>query len=565
VKFLYAAIRFLMRRITGNRTASTWSSSLTDVMSAADEQIKLAERYREYNYPIDWDRVEEACRAAVSAIDAEIEIVKRKMANACEDFVRAYKAWFGVEPLDPTPRELPEQVAVARRNWLAGAAAAGLELLMATFVLTGMEVGLIVALTSSAILTFLLVCFAHGAILATTGRRSPLHSLALIKKYILAPALVFTIPVFGGLLFTRFLSDLTADWLPIFLPFLQIFLWAATIGLILLGAALLSLAEHHLWSQHHVRNFDQLERLTARLEIARSHYDNICSPRSTSKPPSISRAAMLAVLILSGSMAGCSGGTANRGARAETRATPTPVPAELVIMTDVSGSLDPEGREATADNLKAQLLQLIKDSNAHTLTIETYGRNGRMGKTVRSVPLPRREKPNVQGQQRSGETKIFPGVEKIFEKANKEKEEAANKKADEKYQADLDKVLSEITPVMLVPSVTKAAHCSDIGGALSHISDQRHGDPQIYIVITDAEHTCGPLKPVAAPPNDVKVLMLQAPSLQRKGQKTRLEDQYESRRDALLKAAPWLVIRPANERHISGYIGAGKGNQPPDV
>jgi hypothetical protein len=150
-------------------------------------------------------------------------------------------------------------------------------------------------------------------------------------------------------------------------------------------------------------------------------------------------------------------------------------------------------------------------------------------------------------------------------KANKDKIEAENKKADEKYLADLSKTLSDITPAMLVPPATKAARCSDIGGALSRISEQRAGNSQIYLFVTDGDHTCGPLKPVSAPPDDVKVLMLLTPSLQGKGQKTWQEDQYESRRNAWLKAAPWLVIRPANERHISGYIGAGKGNQPPDA
>jgi hypothetical protein len=561
-----------LRRATGDDAALHSVRLLKDATKEADEQIKDTQYKAKYNYQVDLARLGDTCNSAIKSIDAELNIIVRRIANVEEDFARAFASWTGGRPANPTPRAIPEDIAKAHRYRLGGAAAAVLEIALATLVLTGMGVGLIAALISSIALTVLLLLLAHSAIAIATDRPSPPHSRDLIKKYVFRPALALTIPAIVIVLFARVVSDLPSWLLTFFLPLLNLSMWIATLGLILLGAALYALADLHRWSSRHARNLDQLCRWQAHLENRRAHYHAAIprrqelagepsdghtpnSPRSPSANSIARRMMMTSLLALSWFIAGCDGTTGDKGAGVEVGPAQDRTPAALHIEIDVSGSVARQAGENVAHNLHRQLPQLIEATGAALCTVSHFAEDGWTVPTVLTVALPRREQPNVDAlRKKAGEARIFSGVESSVEKANQLVVESAKQQAEEKHQAALNKALAEISPTTLNPAVETSAACTDLHGVLSRIVSVRRKPRQVYVIVTDGYHTCGQMQQVPAPQGDVEVLVLLTPAQAKDGEGKPPAQQFITRREALLKIAPWLVIVPASERNLSDHI-----------
>lgn len=566
------ALRILKRRPAPAQPVDT---PLQAAMKEADALIRDAHEKARYNYGIDRARLAEACMSAMHLINAEIEIIERIKANGGEDFSREYTAWHGEPPANDTPRVIPEAVAKANRYRLAGAASAVLEIALATFVLSGMGAGLFTAFISSAVLTWLLLLLAHGAIAEATERPSPHHSRDLIKKYVFRPALFLTIPAIGIVLLARVVSDLS-DWLlPIFLPLLQLSLWIATLGLILLGGALYALADLYRWSERHAKNFDQLDRLRAYLENKRAYYHSFIPragtedgpPRPARRAGRESQAAWRVVasilLAVTGFLAGCEGRAVEEGGKEAAGAAGPGTPAELHFEIDVSGSVEERAGESAARNLAAQLPGMIEASGAQIVTVKHNGEDGWSALAVLSVRLPEREQPEVKaGLMKAGEAAGLTGINGSVKEHNRRRQEEANRKLDEKHKAEFNKALGEITPAMLTPKAGASARCTDLYGVLSRIALGRGGARKIYVIVTDGYHTCGRMRAVAAPQGDVKALVFLTPAGGREAGGKRGPEQFAGRSEALMKAAPWLIVIPAFESNLADYIREAKGEKP---
>lgn len=565
------ALKVWKRLATGQQPVDAPTPS---ALKEANALIRDAKDKERYGYKIDRRRLEEGCMSAMHVLNTEIEIIEGRIANGGEGFAREYAAWYGQRPENPSPRVIPEAIAKGRRYSLAAAASALLEIILAIFVLTGIGADPVTASISSAVITSLLLLLAHGTIAEATERPSPQHSRDLIKKYVFKPALALTVPALCVVLFARILSDISEWLLPIFLPVLQGSLWGATLGLILLGGSLFALADLYRWSERHAGNIDHLHRLKAQLENRRAYYHSfipVKQEEAGEPPPAAQRAkedahaslrvVVSGLLVFTCLFAGCSGAGARQEAKSIAPTGQPRTPGELHFEIDASGSTERAALEEAARNLHAQLPELIEASWAQLMTISHFGADGWSVPPALSVKLPQRKRPELEpARMKAGEAAGLPGVRASVDKANRLKEKEAIQQADEKYEADMSKVLGDIGPAMLMPKAGAKASCTDLYGVLLRIASRRHRGPHFYVILTDGYHTCGGNPPSAAPQGEVRVLVLLTPARGREGEGKRPAEQFASRRDALQKAVPWLVIAPAFESsNLSDYLQvAGK-------
>lgn len=545
---------------------------------SAQLQVAIERADEEIEYPTNRDEVENACFQAMCAITAEIRILRRQLANVMARFRQEYIAWMRVRDVNLTPHVILAHLAKARRYKLGGGAATLLEIILATSVLLGFSVGFLPGLLCSTAVTILLLLLADGAITGATDKPSARQSRDLIHRYVFLPALRLVVPAVAIVLSARTISGLSDLLLELLLPILQISLAVATLGLVLLSGALFAMADIYRWSQRYTERYEQIERAIAELENKREYYrlmsqqggglGNPLDDDNPRKPPSsLPPAALLGMLLLlSGSLTGCDTFLKPQPAKASEPAPnsrPACFGADIHVRVDRSGSVEREAATATASNFHDQLPGLIKALQSPRLTVGYYGGQSWSIPLALSVALPHWQQPSVETIQRlANEAILLPGVKQDIKARENAARKAAWEEAQKKYDTDLQKALADISPATFNPTVTKAAKCTDLYGLLARLSKGPQSGKHLYVLVGDGYHSCGPMKPLAAPSGEVTVLLLLTPANAKESAGKRADEQYLNREEALLQIAPWLKIVPGDQDNLLALLQPAESNQP---
>lgn len=515
---------------------------------------------------------ERLCRQADRLYNAELQLIEKNLRAIRRAFARLYQDWTGdlfTEDQQPSPME--KDIVIARGYRLAALAAASLDGLLVTYLMAE-HFGLLLSFPTALVTTFLLTVLADKAIAHATRRDAPCYSLHLITRYVFFPALIVTLPALIVILAERYVTGLPAIISALFDAAASLATLVATPSLMLLGGAMLALADLYAWSLSLSRSFDQLIREHETLKSERDEFLAELNASRDGQRPSMppypgfqtSCIALVILLVLSGFLTGCGDmqGRTLESARPLPKAAnqPASLPVSNAVLNleiDRSGSPEAQAAGAAAQNLQRQLAQIIEAVRATEVRVRHFGADGWSAPVALSVTLPRLQlppEPVIGG----GEFANLPNRRKDYERQQREEWERAKQRAKDDYQRAFDAALAQLTADILNPNAGTAATCTDAHGVLARISAGRRSGREVYLIVTDGYDTCsrGVLPTLAAPQGNVKAIVLQTAAVAREGEGKRPAEQFASRRQALKQIAPWAEIVPAFEGNLADYIRA---------
>jgi hypothetical protein len=505
-------------------------------------------------------------RQARQECNTELQLIEKNLRAIRRTFAHWYEAWTG-EPFlsDQQPAPMEKDIVIARGYRLAALAAASLDGLLVTFLMAE-HFGLLLSFPAALITTFLLTVLADKAVAHAARCDAPCYSLHLITRYVFFPALAVTTPALLVILAERYVTGLPLMISALFDAAASLATLIATPSLMLLGGALLALADLYAWSLSLSHSFDQLIRQHEILKNERDEFPGEIPPpyggHAPGMPPyaasQTSCVALVTLLALSSLMAGCESKQWAMGepAKPVPKATGTPVVGVVLnLEIDRSGSPEPQAAAAVAQNLHHQLARIIGTMQITEVRVRHFGADGWSAPVALSVAIPRLQlppEPVIGG----GEFANLPNRRKDYERRQREEWERAKQQARAEYQRALDAALAQLTADILNPNAGTAATCTDAHGVLARISAGRRSGREVYLIVTDGYDTCsrGTLPALAAPQGNVKTLVLQTAATAREGEGKRPAEQYASRRTALQKIAPWAEIVPAFESNLADYL-----------
>ncbi len=422
----------------------------------------------------------------------------------------------------------------------------------------------------------------------------PQRTRSRLLWWVLAPSLAVTLLSLTVLLFTRGVMG----WLALLLlPFLNLALFALSLGVMCLAAGLFALGYLLSWSRHAEQKFNALEReavetrrvlqkaeqvvaelrgrgiggssavqeqwpttldvsqevSTQIVPVRQSQSEQASPKRRTGGNGFWAAGVMLAALwgggcdSIGASPSSQSGQSGQSGAVESVKPTPSTNAADsatLELWLDWSLSAESQPYDEAVRGFIAALPELVKRHELGRVTALQFTNRAWSAPTVFDLSLP---VPNTAIAQSES------GV--LFGKISEEQRTQAG----ERYRAELANVLATITPEKLLPAGVAEPPCTDIQGVFERAAVSGRTQRRLVFVVTDGEENCSrQLRPVDLAQSNAGIVVVLLPEKQTAGKQTRPDEQWRVRRDALAQIAPGVVVIPHFGDWIAAAAQAGK-------
>jgi hypothetical protein len=524
-------------------------------------------------------------RAAEEAIPALRQDLKRlsEMARAkCEEFTATFEAWTSravtgvMRPL-AIERDVRDARLAKGVAWGLTATELALSVFLAILFLVNPVFVVLLALVG-------IFSLKSALLMIWRDDTQPQRTRNRLLRWVLAPSLAVTLLSLTVLLFTRGVMG----WLALLLlPFLNLALFALSLGVMGLAAGLFAMGYLLSWSRHAEQKFNELEREAVQtrsvlqkaeqvvvqlrgrgnggigngssgavqdqwpttLDVSQEASTQIVPVRqSQSESASQKRrtggngfwAAGLMLAALWGS--GCDSIRGSQSAVAEsvnpTKSTSAADSATLELWLDWSLSAESQPYDEAVRGFIAALPELVKSHELARVTVLQFTDRAWNAPTVFDLPLP---SPNSRiAQSESGA---------LYGQISEEQRIQAG----ERYRAELANALATITPEKLSPAGVAEPPCTDIQGVFERAAVSGRTQRRLIFVLTDGEENCSrQLRPVDLAQSNAGIVVVLLPEKQTARKQTRPDEQWRVRRDALAQIAPGVVVIP----HFGDWIAA---------
>lgn len=584
----------------------------------------LRKAIRQADYAIEFQhdpaQIATACGAVVKLCEVEIGIRQRHKENLIAEFSLTKKNW-NITGGESIPYVIAEYAEKKLRYVQGGRATLLIEAALSAYVLRGFGYDWFSTGVVSVAGTAVFAAATHGLILLITDRENKREQTERIKKRVVIPALVVTLPPLAIFLLMRVLGGGgDSAWMgedalflaglldSVFLTLATLFdliLWIATLGLIPLGAGLLAIASLYGFSEQSRDRFDQLDLGLTRLENIKAKYqaelDKVTPPDSsdtatsdTPTPPASSGALTLVppttsqnltsvanspkpskvysqvvngasslmlwlVLGLAMSLTGCyqtEGGTKPLKAVSGTLFVAAPslsggktteADTKLILMIDQSGSVRPDAAKNAAKNVHPQVPIIAEALNVSTVLLVYFSDKAWNAAEVAEFKIPPLAVPDLPAVQ---EKNLPPHVIETFKKRREAQLEVLRQKAVEQHRKDIQQALAKLDVASLTAAGKATVRCTDLLGLFSKQNEAKPKERHIYLIVTDGMSSCKQKTALTEPHPNITTMLLLATAVPGESRGQSDTDQYHTRKAALLKLAPWLLIVPADERDL---------------
>lgn len=430
-----------------------------------------------------------------------------------------------------------------------------------------------------------------GLLMIWRDDAQPQRTRNRLLRWVLAPSLVVTLLSLTVLLFTRGVMG----WLALLLlPFLNLALFALSLGVMGLAAGLFSLGYLLSWSRHAERKFNALEReavetrsvlqkaeqVVAQLRgrgyggignggsgaiqdqwpttldvsqeastqivpLRQSQSEQASQKRRTGGNGFWAAGLMLAALwgggcdsigaSQSSPQSGQSGAVESVNPAKSTNAADS---ATLELWLDWSLSAESQPYDEAVRGFIAALPELVKRHELGRVTVLQFTDRAWNAPTVFDLLLPA---PNATIAQ--SESGVLYG----------QISEEQRSQAGERYRAELANVLATITLEKLLPVGVAEPPCTDIQGVFERAAISGRTQRRLIFVVTDGEENCSrQLRPVDLAQSNAGIVVVLLPEKQTAGKQSRPDEQWRIRRDSLAQIAPGVAVIP----HFGDWIAA---------
>jgi len=519
-------------------------------------------------------------RAAEEAIPALRQDLKRLSETArakCEEFTATFEAWTSravtgvMRPL-AIERDVRDARLAKGVAWGLTATELALSVFLAILFLVNPVFVVLLALVG-------IFSLKSALLMIWRDDAQPQRTRNRLLRWVLAPSLAVTLLSLTVLLFTRGVMG----WLALLLlPFLNLALFALSLGVMGLAAGLFALGYLLSWSRHAEQKFNELEReavetrsvlqkaeqVVAQLRgrgngssgavqeqwpttldvsqeastqivpVRQSHPEQASPKRRTGGNGFWAVGLMLAALW----GGGCDSIGGSQPAVAEsvnpTKSTSAADSATLELWLDWSLSAESQPYDEAVRGFIAALPELVKSHELSRVTVLQFTDRAWNAPTILDLPLP---SPNARIAQ--SESGVLYG----------QIPEELRTQAGERYRAELANALATITPEKLSPAGVAEPPCTDIQGVFERTAVSGRTQRRLIFVVTDGEENCSrQLRPVDLAQSNAGIVVVLLPEKQIAGKQKRPDEQWRVRRDALAQIAPGVAVIP----HFSDWIAA---------
>lgn len=531
---------------------------------------------------IDYNISHGAVSSRLQAADSAIPVLRqdlRRLAEAarskCVEFTATFEAWAtrAVNGL-MRPLAIERDVRDARLAKGVGWGLTVTELVLSVFLAILFLVNPVFVVLLALVGIFSLK---SGLLAIWRDDAQPQRTRRRLLRWVLAPSLVVTLLALTVLLFTRGVMG----WLALLLlPFLNLALFALSLGVMGLASGLFAIGYLLSWSRHAEQKYNALEseavetrrvlqkaeQVLAQLRGRGNGGSNagqdqwpmtldVFTEGSSSQIVPVESSQAEKALQKSRSLGGgfwtaglllavlCGSGCDSfKITRPEPVASAKPVVAAdamlLELWLDWSLSAETQPYDEALRSFHAALPDLVKRYKLARITALPFGDRAWSAQSILDVELPIQPPTIAQTEQGLLYGQIPAEQQKL---------------AESKRQAELDAALKGITPEKLLPANATEPPCTDIQGALERIAASGRTQRRLVFVVTDGQENCSrQLRRVDLSRANAGLVIVLLPEMQVSGRQNRPDEQWQLRRSVLSQAAPGAVIIP----HFGDLVAA---------
>jgi hypothetical protein len=444
-------------------------------------------------------------------------------------------------PVGTIPTRLPEDVHARRRYLVGGLVALTAEALLAAWIFALRGIFPLFGILAAVCITLVFDRALELLLIAKNPR--PKEALRTVKRWLVLPAFLTFVLAAAFLALARYVEGGLALLL---LPLFTGALWAATMALLLLAAALFCAA--HLYgttlrqeeeyaaldreARHNLAFLRELEREEHVVDVMTVSPDGDGRGSAGSSFHS-SRGIHAALLLLAalGSLGGCRPVQGSAGIETATLRSES---ARCDVVLDLSGSV--VGLDRAWTHVRAELPAIISAAHCGELTVSGFDVDGwALRPLTRTLWLP---VPGTAQGARLGEWGAFSNVR-----------EAAQAEGRRKFVTALADSLRALDSIAVPESIAEAKG-SDVVGVLQRFAALRDREPRLVLLVTDlADSRYRTFPPIPAPAGPVRLVVLLAPATPKDakltmGRELSGAEQYVNRTEQLRRVAPWITVVP---------------------
>ncbi|MDX2043177.1 MAG: hypothetical protein SF097_18295 [Acidobacteriota bacterium] len=406
----------------------------------------------------------------------------------------------------------------------------------------------------------------------------PQRTRGRLLRWVLAPSLAVTLLSLTVLLFTRGVMG----WLALLLlPFLNLALFALSLGVMGLAAGLFSLGYLLSWSRHAEQKYNALEREAvetrrvlqiaqqvveqlrnrgnggsgagqdqwpATLDVSQESSAQIVPLRSPQSERTLPKRrngsnGFLAVGLLMGALgvSGCDFSKVSQPAastNSQAVANPASETMLMELWLDWSLSAETQSYEEALRSFLAALPALVKRHNVERVTALRFGDRAWSAQRILDAPLPM--SPSAIDRSESSAVYGQISAEQL-------------KQAEARRQIEMESALAGITLEKLLPANAAEPPCTDVQGVLERIAASARTQRRLIFVVTDGQENCSRrLRAVEMAQANAGIVFVLLPETPKAVGATRPDEQWRLRRGELLQIAPSALVIP----HFGDWIAA---------
>jgi hypothetical protein len=529
-------------------------------------------------------------RSGIEWADDVVTRLDEDETHANSEFHRRKAAWKRDVAQDEKPREILEQTRVARTYRVSGWLAIGIELIIATVTLFALlsfgfsfSVSLLLALVIATLVTVGIAYVLHGGITALVNRwGEPTTSYNHLKKWFILPSFVLMIL---ALLAYVAVQRLDAESLYLLQPVLSVAKFAAMLGFMVLGTALLVAADLLDWSRSRAANYEAIRNERQRVASKRREWQEELellevdsaereSPRPSDEPKdretspleseahsngnsssvlssAVKLSAALLVLVSVTGLSACS-------SQPQIRKVQMAGNVSYEIVVDASGITNSSALRQAGGNVIKSAPKIVELQHVNKLSVFWFGQNGWTAEEKFSLPLPPFTRAEVVKHDQGEVEKVRPDVREYGDQRDSKSLQIAEQQIAADYRREVEKALGLLTIDSIIPPPSVESPCTDLNGILSRFAEPT-GGARIVLIITDGRQNCGgdyDIRRVLNAQNNQLVVVMIVPSTEADGR-----EDFELRKSRFTNACPQCSVVPYYREDLDQVISNALRNR----
>jgi len=224
----------------------------------------------------------------------------------------------------------------------------------------------------------------------------------------------------------------------------------------------------------------------------------------------------------------------------------------LDIRLDGTSSIPHEARSFAITTLNQQLPELVRMLKPKIIRVSQFGNDPWMS-PGKDFAVPALDALTCASPRIPAEIESIQSLKEAMIRRAEEACRESHARARQRHEVALSNVVMAVQAAMLA-FPTRNYQCTAVGDLLALIA-MAH-EPTTFIVITDAQETCGHLarQNITQPHPDVRVAFLITPSVQDLTQRKSMAISFAEAKRTVHTVAPWVRMQPMSVGNIAGLL-----------